>query len=136
MLVPTRVYLALLILAFVMCATTVTYTPEQLFSLNRPCNNNGQRHRVDLDTWHCLLDLGICSRSITKRGGTSIRPSLCTPLPCTPSQAHCAVINSRSVKNKTTTISEYIKEHDLDILAITETWLRTGDVDQPVIVNY
>ena len=30
-------------------------------------------------------------------------------------------------------ISEYIKEHDLDILAITETWLRTGDVDQPVI---
>ncbi len=33
------------------------------------------------------------------------------------------VINAQSVKNKTTSIHEYIIQEDFDILAITETWL-------------
>ena len=39
-----------------------------------------------------------------------------------------ALINARSVKNKTLAINEEIIQHDWDILAITETWLKqTGD---------
>ena len=33
-------------------------------------------------------------------------------------------INSRSVRNKTTSINSFIVEQDLDMLAITETWLH------------
>ena len=39
-----------------------------------------------------------------------------------------ALINARSVKNKTLAINEEIIQHDWEILAITETWLKqTGD---------
>ena len=39
-----------------------------------------------------------------------------------------ALINARSVRNKTLTINEDIIEHEWDVLAITETWLKkTGD---------
>ena len=39
-----------------------------------------------------------------------------------------ASINASSVKNKTLAINEEIIQHDWDILAITETWLKqTGD---------
>ena len=39
-----------------------------------------------------------------------------------------ALINARSVKNKTLAITEEIIQHDWDIFAITETWLKqTGD---------
>ena len=39
-----------------------------------------------------------------------------------------ALINARSVKNKTLAINEEIIQHDWDILAITETWLKqNGD---------
>ena len=38
------------------------------------------------------------------------------------------LINARSVKNKTLAINEEIIQHDWDILAITQTWLKqTGD---------
>ena len=38
------------------------------------------------------------------------------------------LLNAWSVKNKTLAINEEIIQHDWDILAITETWLKqTGD---------
>jgi exonuclease III len=37
------------------------------------------------------------------------------------------LLNARSVVNKTETIIDFIKEHDLDILSITETWLQSDD---------
>ena len=37
------------------------------------------------------------------------------------------LLNARSVVNKTETIVDFIKEHDLDILSITETWLQSND---------
>ena len=44
-----------------------------------------------------------------------------------------AVINARSVRNKNTTITECITDHNIDILAITETWLKKNS-DKPIIV--
>ena len=40
-----------------------------------------------------------------------------------------ALINSRSIRNKTLMLKDYIIERDLDILAITETWLHDDDFD-------
>lgn len=39
-----------------------------------------------------------------------------------------ALINARSVANKTFILNDIIASHELDILFVTETWLRTGDL--------
>ncbi len=44
----------------------------------------------------------------------------------TPSFTLC-LINAQSVRNKSTVIHDYLLEHDLDILTITETWLKSKD---------
>ena len=36
------------------------------------------------------------------------------------------LLNARSIRNKSTFIKEFVTESDIDILAITETWLQ-GD---------
>ena len=46
-----------------------------------------------------------------------------------------AVCNARSVKNKTTAIVDYVIENDLDVVAITETWLGDDEVDKVPIGN-
>jgi len=43
-----------------------------------------------------------------------------------------SLVNARSVRNKTTTLNDFICENDIDILAITETWL-SADNDGAVI---
>ncbi|CAG2218034.1 unnamed protein product [Mytilus edulis] len=43
-----------------------------------------------------------------------------------------ATLNCRSVKNKALSICDFVTSHDLDILAITESWLGS-DIDEGVI---
>ena len=40
-----------------------------------------------------------------------------------------ALVNARSIRNKTLMLNDFIVEHDVDIFAITETWLRDSDFD-------
>lgn len=44
-----------------------------------------------------------------------------------------ALVNCRSVRNKTEDIVDYITEHQLDLMALTETWLSTGERDKHII---
>ena len=39
----------------------------------------------------------------------------------------CALINARSVGNKSSQVLDLIMENNLDILVITETWLFSGE---------
>ena len=75
---------------------------------------------------------------------TSLRQSECDPSnlisvktttadPNVRPQVHFCLINARSVKNKNTTIYQFIVDNDIDILVITETWLHPGDADRHVI---
>ena len=43
--------------------------------------------------------------------------------------AKLVLLNARSVRNKTDFITDYIHEHDLDIIALTETWLTNDQKD-------
>ena len=43
--------------------------------------------------------------------------------------AKLALLNARSVRNKTDVITDYIHEHDLDIVALTEPWLTNDQKD-------
>jgi len=44
-----------------------------------------------------------------------------------------ALLNSRSVKNKAHIIKDFVVDHNIDLLAITETWLRPNETDEQVI---
>ena len=44
-------------------------------------------------------------------------------------------LNVRSVKNKTTVLYDFIESNGFDFVAFTETWLRPGDHDSPVIAE-
>ena len=58
---------------------------------------------------------------------TRIANKYCTKLQKETTTASLCVINTRSVRNKTTDILDYIHEHDLDIVATTDTWLTNKD---------
>ena len=40
------------------------------------------------------------------------------------------IINCQSARNKAGLILDYIRDHDCDIVALTETWFRSGNLDQ------
>ena len=42
-------------------------------------------------------------------------------------------INSRSVKNKTLYLNDYITTHDHDLVAFSETWFNSTDDNDPYI---
>ncbi len=46
-----------------------------------------------------------------------------------------SLLNARSVRNKCQAIKDYVVDNDIDVLAITETWLSTGDGDACVIAD-
>ena len=48
---------------------------------------------------------------------------------------HIGYLNARSVKNKTIDISDFIVEEKLDVLCVTEPWLRDDGRDDPVITE-
>ncbi|XP_046862994.1 uncharacterized protein LOC124456651 [Xenia sp. Carnegie-2017] len=45
------------------------------------------------------------------------------------------LINCRSVCNKTLVVKDLVVDKDIDILGITETWLRGNDLDNPVLAE-
>ena len=48
-------------------------------------------------------------------------------------QCSFRLLNCRSVCNKTDTIKDFVVDNDIDILAITETWLRPSNLDSLTI---
>ena len=53
-----------------------------------------------------------------------VKPSKCLSV---------ALLNARSVNNKTLVINDFILENKLDLVALTETWLTDGALNTPVI---
>ena len=51
------------------------------------------------------------------------------PKPSTTKPTVFRLLNARSMRNKTLFIKDLVVEQDIDCLAITETWLRSDDVD-------
>ena len=43
------------------------------------------------------------------------------------------LLNTRSVKNKVSTVKDFVVDHNIDIFALTESWLRPGETDAQVI---
>lgn len=45
------------------------------------------------------------------------------------------LLNSRSIRNKTTAIKDFVLENCVDIFALTEAWLQNSDLDEYSIRN-
>jgi hypothetical protein len=45
------------------------------------------------------------------------------------------LLNAQSVRNKTTSLSDYVIDQDIDVMPLTETWLKPDNEDQVVIGN-
>ena len=58
--------------------------------------------------------------SAASAGTTAVPPAV------TGEQIRIVLMNAQSVRNKTMLINEYVRDDDIDSLAITETWLKRG----------
>ena len=136
------------------------YTPQELYAL-RPC----QSMSVSARTISLLSDPSTLERTkqgmfkaprsrkpIRRkarhgrhvRGFRKWRPTgadlnnLCR-IPCNNPQSFkrekCVLVNAQSVGNKTTGLCEMVEEENLDLVFITETWLKGDQRDDPTIVD-
>ena len=116
-------------------APNISYSREELLQL-QPDNTSGVG-RVPISTYRTLQDLGICSSTPTKRGcrgGRVKYPPISRVIDYSPikNKLNLRVWNSQSVCNKTDKLRDYVTDHDIDILCLTETWLRPED---PVVIG-
>lgn len=128
-----------------------TYSSINLLKFNHPVQN----YLLPTETLHTIRNLGINKFTRTKRGRRAgsrkiktipvITVGLHKPVnskrkckgPCfqslipinvsPPQSLTAGVINAQSVCNKTDDITSFVLENNLDILAISETWLCEGD---------
>lgn len=110
-------------------APNISYSREELLRL-QPDNTNGVG-RVPISTYRTLQEFGICSKAPTKRGCRGGRigyPLISRIIDYSPikNKFNLSVWNSQSVCNKTDKLCDYVTDHDIDVLCLTETWLRTG----------
>ena len=76
------------------------------------------------------LSLSLLARSETTNESNLIKVHLKDANYLEP--IHVSLINARSVQNKTSEIADYITDYNIDICAITETWLTKGETDTVV----
>ena len=88
-----------------------------------PSNNAGAFSRVTV-----LVGASPSAIAATKTIATPVPPTVEAVTTITGEQTRIVFMNAQSVRNKTMFINEYVHDDVIDILAITETWLkRSGD---------
>jgi len=123
------------------------YSREDILNIGQqPCVN---KRSVAPDVWARILYLDIRKSARGIRGGTNIRRKISQQVSCrlsTPAKTilknevnhrnlidipivntrllQVGYLNARSVVNKSLAIADFILDQDLDILCITETWLK------------
>ena len=104
--------------------STLVYSRLQLLQEGkRFLSLPAQCHRISTSTFNTINDLGICCTARTirgKKGGLRVKAK-------SGPKATLALMNARSLVNKPEEVYDYIVENDLDVLAITETWLKDGN---------
>ena len=133
-------------------APILTYSRQQLMDLRRQrcfpsstaitllkqCGifkfrrQRGGRYRR---TQRHYANFSVCPRPLFHR---AVNPGNLVPIKKAPSQAPTPIsrfinfcpLNTRSVKNKIIKVKDFVVDHDIDILAMTETWLLPGNIDE------
>ena len=66
-------------------------------------------------------------RGVNLNNLISVTTTYCSKINCRCVQF--CLLNVRSIKNKTMAVKDFVVDQDIDILALTETWLRPGNID-------
>jgi hypothetical protein len=112
-----------------------TYTRNELLQLRDDRMSN---FRLPQTTWRTIVSLDIVKDEFqpTHRGcraGVKVKKKLeANKAPHVSSCLNVCHWNAQSIRNKTTTCSELIIDHNVDLMFLTETWLG-ADSDQVVI---
>ena len=64
---------------------------------------------------------------------TTIKRLPMPPKPCTAKPVTFTLLNTRSVRNESLIVKDFVVEHNIDILAMTETWLSADGSDELII---
>lgn len=128
-LVRFKAYLASLCTDVSGCSLNGKSTVCEKFDLPRSLEFSYRWLQPALPDAGCLLP---CCRPVRIQVRGCVRGNLC-PLNHATQQSvncrsvHAALINTRSLTNKTFILNDLISTHDLDFLMLTETWLKPGD---------
>ncbi len=116
----------------------VSYNQDKLLALR---NDLPKDLRLPVELYKTLRDHGITKHKPTKRGCTagvnhkqaSVPASVDRSTPGGHELINCCLLNTRSVRNKALVVKDYVVEQDIDVLCLTETWLKPGTGDVPKI---
>ena len=123
---------------------TSVHSEHHIKSLSTPVYENKYQDSItmlsEVRRRHLTSSLNIQSdfnsKNCVNRGNIIIVPR--SPLPpkaCTSKPLDFSLLNARSIRNKSLSIKDMIVEYDIDVLALTETWLRSDDSDDHIIQN-
>ena len=109
----------------------ITYDRESLLSFK------DVRNRITLPAWTVINELGISSKRRTKRGSKGGKKRHIKDVYNVTSEnrtlARYALWNARSLNAKIPMVCEFVTTNEVDILAITETWLSGDSRDDRTI---
>ncbi len=112
-----------------------TYTREALLLINDTVKQQRHRHPLPYDAFQTARSLGLLNVKPTRRGkkaGLKHKQKLQTRANQYCNGLSLFSLNCQSVKSKSThgVISDIVVEHDIDIFALTETWLADDESDE------
>jgi hypothetical protein len=105
-------------------ACHLTYSRTSLLQIGHRIISQESRYRITPHSYNNIQQLGICGVHATRRGAKGGKKA--RRQGCLQQTAVLGLVNARSIANKTEAINDHITEHNLDILAVTETWLSHG----------
>lgn len=112
-----------------------TYTREALLLINDTVKHQRHLHPLLYDTFQIAHSLGLLNVKPTRRGkkaGLKQKYKLQIHAHQYCNGLFLFSLNCQSVKSKSTNgiISDLVVEHDIDIFALTETWLADDESDE------
>ena len=87
----------------------------------------GQRGGRYRRTQRHYANFSVCPRPLFHR---AVNPGNLAPITPILRFINFCLLNTRSVKNKIIKVKDFVVDHDIDILAMTETWLLPGNIDE------
>ena len=108
----------------------LVYSPESLRALRTERTDPICHH-----LWKTLCQAGVAGHVPTRRGCRAcVNKQRGKGTETATTKLRCAFFNAQSLRNKVTSITDHITEHDLDIIGLCETWL-CGDESDKIFIK-
>ena len=111
-----------------------TYSRETLLQIGECVKQHKSLCQLPLDAFHTICSLDLLSVKRTQRGtkaGVKYKQKSAKSAKQSSNGLSLFSVNCQSVKTKTThgIVTDLVVEHDIDIFALTETWINDDESD-------